>query len=649
MKNFIMGTAGHVDHGKTALIKALTNIDCDTHPEEKKRGITINLGFAHLKLTEDIKIGIVDVPGHKDFVNTMVAGASGIDFVLFVIAGDSGIMPQTIEHLKIMELLGIKKGLVVITKIDLVEKEFLDMMRVEVRKFLSNTFLESAEILEVSATSNIGISKLIESIKAMVNKIERVKSSSNFRMFIDRAFTMKGHGSVVTGSSLGGELKYGENVWILPQEREIRVRRIEQYGREVECINEISRLSLNLVGLKLSELKRGALVSKNFIKPTHMFDAKISLFQKNKSLGIWSNAIILIGTLQNHGRIHLIDKNTLKSGETAIVQIHFSEPGIVLRGDKFIFRNTSGEITLGGGKVIDAYPLHHKRRPKKLIEDLNKISEGGIIEFAENEIDKSEFFIRLDYLSQILNIEKDALLNEINAQSVISIIIIGHSEDQYLMKKTAYELLIERILKSIKVFHKKQPLASEGMGLEEICRNLNIKLNNDKENFFKHILNNLLKENKLKQIDNTWALSEHRVVLTETDKQNIKFVNNYFLNSKMHVPVSAELKDIQKDLHIAEGRFRQILNFLSLKKQLYYFEGSYVHADIVDENRIKLLRYLLQNSDGITVAKFRDLIGGNRKICIFLMNIYDSEGVTHREGDLRRITKEGEIYLRNYE
>jgi len=277
MKSLIMGTAGHVDHGKTALIQALTGFNCDTHPEERKRGITMNLGFSSLDIDSNTKLGIVDVPGHRDFVHTMVGGAFGIDFVLLVVAADSGVMPQTKEHVRIMEILGVKKGIIVLNKIDLVDEELLEMTKDEVQEFMQGTFLQDAPVKEISAITGEGIEELKDSIKELSLTIEEKRKGEIFRLYIDRIFSVSGFGTVVTGTSIGGSLSIDDKVYLLPEnKKKLRIRKMEQYGNEVKEIKAGDRGSINLVGLERLDFERGMLISDRILPPTEIIDVKLS-------------------------------------------------------------------------------------------------------------------------------------------------------------------------------------------------------------------------------------------------------------------------------------------------------------------------------------------------------------------------------------
>ena len=290
MRHLIIGTAGHVDHGKTALIKALTNIDCDTHKEEKERGITINLGFSHLDLPGGDSVGIVDVPGHKDFIRTMVAGAYGIDIAMLVVAADSGIMPQTEEHLRILEMLGVRHGVVVLTKADLVDKETLELAELEITEYLEGTSLENAPVVSVSSVTGEGLNELVQTIEQIIPVVEEKESGNLFRMYIDRIFNVKGMGFVVTGSVLEGSVKTGQDLYLLPgKSKKVKVRNIERHGAAVDAVFHGDRAALNLAGLKFEDYTRGMVLCNKQLDDTRLIDATIKVFDPASALPVWSS------------------------------------------------------------------------------------------------------------------------------------------------------------------------------------------------------------------------------------------------------------------------------------------------------------------------------------------------------------------------
>ena len=645
MKNFILGTAGHIDHGKTALIRALTGIDCDTHPEEKLRGITINLGFSHLNLADGNSIGIVDVPGHHDFINTMVAGAHGIDILMLVIAADSGIMPQTIEHLQIAQTLGIKNGFVALTKIDLVDEESLLMIENEIKDFLKNTFLNGCKIIRVSSVTCQGIEQLKNYLTEVIGSSKHGTPSEIFRMYIDRIFSVSGFGTVVTGSVIGGMISKSESVYLLPTNKELRIRRMERHGKEVEQINSGNRVSINLVGLNKEDFSRGMLLSNRIIKTSELLDAKLVLFNSNEKIKSWSEVIFLSGTFKNQAKMHLLDINENEGRQFALVQFHLSEPCVLLRGDKFIIRDTSGIQTLGGGEVIDPYPLNHKRKSVKLVNQLKKISSGNIKEIIFSEVRKKRFPLTLNKLSVELDLvtteSKDLILKSLPED----ISAIHFEDDIILILNSVKKSIKTSILKSIDSYHKKNSLIATGRTFEELLGLVEVDLNKISEPIINSLLDELISEKKIKKVEDTWSLFNYSLQLNENEQSKIDFVEEYFEQSKMQTPLISDLIKVVSCEGIDERKVKEILNMLTAQNKIYRVDNSYLHSKIVDDVRKKILKFLQANPDGITVAAFRDLVKGNRKICLLMLSIFDREEIIIREGDVRKITDKGENIL----
>ncbi len=649
MTNFILGTAGHIDHGKTALIKSLTGIDCDTHLEEKQRGITINLGFSHLNLPDGNSIGIVDVPGHHDFVNTMVAGAHGIDILMLVVAADSGIMPQTVEHFQIAQTLGIKYGFVVLTKIDLVDRESILIIENEIRDFLKNTFLADCNILRFSAITGEGIERIKDHIVNLLGSIQEKSASEVFRMYIDRIFSVAGFGTVVTGSALGGNITVSDKLYLLPPNKELRIRRMERHGNEIEQISSGNRVSLNLIGLNKNEFKKGMVLSDRIIEPTTILDAKLHLFEKIKNISVWSDVIFLTGTFRNQAKMHLLDTNKAEGGNSVIVQLHLKEPCIIFRADKYIIRSTSGLQTLGGGEVIDPYPLNHRRRTEKIVNQLKRVADGDFYEYIYYQVRKRRIPISLDNFSDEKNLQE----NEINEKLIPSlpedITVLKSDVNRFLILKTDKEKVISDLLKNIGNYHKRNPLLEKGRTFDELLGIVDKSKNQSWKDVLKSILSELQCDKKLKQVENTWTLINHSVQLDEKELEQIRFIEDYFKKSEMHTPLISELKSTAKHKGIYETKMEQILNMLVARGNLYRVDDNYLHSSIVNNCRKKLLNFLHGHANGITVAGFRDLIGGNRKICLLMLNLFDTEGVTYRNGDFRKITEHGERILEKNE
>lgn len=641
MKNLIMGTAGHIDHGKTALIKALTNYDCDTHPEEKSRGITINLGFTHLELSGGNSIGIVDVPGHSDFIDTMVAGASGIDFVLLVIAADSGVMPQTIEHLRIMESLGVKRGVVALTKIDRVEEDVIQMAESEISELLKGTFLNNCPFVKVSAITGDGLDLLRDKLDAIAKGHSERDASENFRMYIDRIFTKKGFGTVVTGSSLGGMLKKDDHVFILPEKKEVRVRKIERHGIEVEQAAAGSRIALNLAGLNKEDYKRGMIVSDRLIPPTNIADANLRLFYDAKGLELWSQVTFITGTYKCQARVHLLDTDKLIANEEAVAQIHFPDPCIILRGDKFIIRNSSESVTLGGGEILDAFPLHHRRRPEKLINDLKELSKGDLPSYIAAEVKKTKNPVSFNQVSRLTGLSSAELNNIDSADLPSGIFMFNLDDDTFLIREKEREKIQKKILNSIKNYHKRNPLNEAGRSLDELLGLIRIEWNNIDKKLLDFIIQGIARQKLIKKVKSTWVVYDHEVKLTDKDNDDIEFIENFIESSGNHTPLLSELNDAAGKRKISESMLNQILFLLVSQNKIYNIDGNFLHRSIVEESREKLVKYLSENEEGITVAEFRDLIDANRKLCLLLFSQFEKEGIMFRAGDVRILTDSG--------
>jgi len=650
-----MGTAGHVDHGKTALIKALTGIDCDTHPEEQLRGITINLGFAHIDFPNGISIGIVDVPGHRDFINTMISGACGIDFVMLVIAADSSVMPQTVEHLHIMQMLGIKSGIIALTKTDLADEEMLMIVEEDIKELVRDTFLDGCPIFKVSSKNGEGIDEL----KAFLSQIDLASFDRDkkdfFRMFIDRIFSVAGFGTIVTGSVMSGSLRINDKVFLLPAEKELRIRRLEKHGKEVQEVAAGNRAAINLIGLKKEEFNRGMVLCDRVISSTNLLDTKIKIILSGKKFDLWSQVIFLSGTFESQARVHLIDADNLKCGESALAQIHLNQAFIGQIGDKFIIRNSSGDKTIGGGEIIDPYPLHHKRRTEKIITQLKNISDGGLYQHVGAEVRKTNSPVTLECIANNLNLsEKD--IAGFSPELLPSDVIHFESEGStYLILSVQLAKLKSRIIKILENYHKHNPLDEEGRTFEELMGIFGVNRNSAADGIMKCLLQEMVERKILRKVNATWCMYSHLVSLTEEDKKQIKFVESFHKNCGMNVPLMSELIPAALKKGISETRLNQVLVLLSKRERLYSIDGNYIFKNIVDDCRKILLESLINlnsgngDSIGITVAQFRDLVNGNRKICLLLLAQFDREGITRREDDLRFLTDKGkDWYFQRY-
>ena len=630
-----MGTAGHVDHGKTTLIKALTGFDCDTHKQEKKRGITINLGFTHLDLASGNSLGIVDMPGHADFINTMVAGASGIDFVLLIIAADEGVMPQTVEHLEIMKLLEIQNGIVVLTKADLVDAELLELAEEEVGEFVEDSFLANAPIIPVSGATNEGIPELIAALDNLVEEIPQRSAEGVFRMFIDRIFTIEGIGTIVNGSVLSGSIAAEDIMYLLPVEKEVRIRRIERHGNEAKRIIAGDRASLNLVGLKKSEFQKGMLLADRKLEPTEMVDAKLTIFQPGFVLNRWSQLIFLIGTARMTVKLHLLDREILETGETGLVQLHLPQEIITQFGDKFIIRSSSDDRTIGGGEIIDAHPLHHRRRREKQIEIVKQIAAGGLNSLISAELEKSIVPLRSSQIAIHLNISKNnvqktAMENPDTIKAYTDkneLILISAKMDQEIknkLKDTLYK------------FHKVNPLLAEGKNFNELLGIFGKTKSDIHHPTLNHILDELVENSKIRKENNTWVLGSHKVVIDDNFRLQIKAVEDYVKTSDK---LFASTQDLFAELDIPEKRLSMILTHLRNEGILGVINGNFIHQEVIAKAKKHLFELAGKSEDGIKLAEFRDKMRTNRNTALEILEYFDNQKITVRVGNIRKIRK----------
>lgn len=639
IKHLIMGTAGHVDHGKTSLIKALTGYDCDTHKQEKERGITINLGFSHIDLLNGNSVGIVDVPGHADFIKTMVAGACGIDFVLLVIAADEGIMPQTKEHLEIMKTLGITKGIIVLNKIDLVDEELLELATEEVMDFVKNSFLLNAPIIQVSSQTKQGIKELINEISTLTDAIPQRKTEGLFRMYIDRIFTQEGFGTIVNGSIISGTISKNEPVFLLPNEKDLRIRRLEHHGKEVNQVSAGDRASFNLVGFKQKEFKHGMVLSNKKIKPTKLIDVKLNIYQNDVTLGLWNQVIFLLGTNRIMARIHLLDRDFLKSSESCLAQVYLPHPIITQFDDKFIIRNSSGNLTLGGGYVVDPYPLHHRRRRESQVEIVKKIAGGELEEMVAAEVRKSALPISQKTIAEYLDVNPDDLIEVIFQKLPGDIVFYQSKNETILLQKkmnTAYQ---NKILTGLKDFHIKNPLINSGKTFKELMGIFGEDQIPETKITLTEILHNLAEKTKLKKEGNSWILTSHKVKLSDELKTMIKKADDLIRSKGNNSVDPSELSDLAIDEEISKKQMEQIVSYLIDNGKIYFLQQKYLHSDLVEKAKKILLEQLAETTEGIKVSQLRDLLNTNRGTAMILLEFFDSENITLRKGNFRFLTK----------
>lgn len=642
IQHLIMGTAGHIDHGKTSLIKAMTGIDCDTHKEEKERGITIHLGFSHLEIEQKIKIGVVDMPGHASFIRTMVSGAFGIDFFLIVIAADSGVMPQTHEHLQIMQILGIKKGIVVITKTDLVDDDIMLILNEEIDSLKDDyPILRNLPVKEVSAKTGEGIDDLKNEIIAISKTVPQRNKSGLFRMFIDRIFTIKGFGTVVTGSVSSGKIHKDEQVYLLPSEKKLRIRRLEQHGQESEYLYAGDRASMNLSGLSLSDFKRGMQITDRILTPTKRIDAKVSLFKQCHSVGIWFDAILLIGTYEAQVKVHCLDTNSATGGNTILTQIHLPSPCAIQTNDKFILRSTSNDLTLGGGDVIDPFPLNHRRRPEKLLTEIREIAAGELSTLIELFIKKQMRVVNDQFIADSLNCSIEEIANIAESGSLTEVQAYKINNVWYFLITSEYQKWKATIVRRIQGTCKKNPLKFAGLTTQQMLGLLGQATDDIAVTAFEEILKEVEIQGHIIKKENHWFPVNFEQQISPELNSLIKMIDSDFRRSLKKFPLYKDLVKKYRTLNIKESLLSDIISHLSTKGKLIPIENTWMHKNVMKKHSIKLLNCMSENPQGTTVAEARDILDTNRDICLKLYSYTDSNGYTIRNGDYRTVSTAG--------
>ena len=635
MKHLILGTAGHIDHGKTSLVKALTGIDTDRLKEEKARGITIELGFAHLELPGGLRFGIVDVPGHERFVRAMVAGVGGMDLVLLVIAADEGIMPQTREHLEICQLLGVKRGIVVLTKKDMVEPDWLDLVTEEVREYLAGSFLAEAPIVAVSSRSGDGIDQLKVELARLAGEIEQKRLDSPFRLPVDRVFTVTGFGTVVTGTLLSGGISVGDEVEILPSGISCRVRGVQSFGAKVDRGGAGERLAVNLQGVDHSEVERGdVVVPKGLYRPTSAVDVRLNyLASAQKELKHRATVRLHSATYEVPAKLILFDRDTLKPGESAYAQLRLARPVLLLPGDPFVVRTYSPQATLGGGTVLDPAPPRRRRRSAEALELLAAAESGG-------DQDRIRLLVESSLLSGISVQEmvnrsgmsakriEAALAPLLSSGAVLQVL----KEPRVFLAKDAFAALKQMLSGELRDYLAENPM-QEGIGKEELKSRIPKRSD---ARFFGPLLASMEKDGA--------ALSDREIVRlpgrkagVTRDQADLQSLLAEALTKGWGEPPT--LKELCQALNCTEKQLLDHANLLCREGRVVKVKGDIFYAPgAVDEIREKLVSYMREKGE-ITPSDFRDLTGLSRKFMIPLLEYFDQERLTIRMGDKRVLRK----------
>ena len=631
MKHIIIGTAGHIDHGKTSLIKALTGRETDRLKEEKKRGISIELGFTYFDLPNGQRAGIIDVPGHERFIKNMLAGVIGIDIVLLVVAADEGPMPQTMEHLAILDLLGIERGFIVLSKTDLVEEEWLELVEEEVRDKVKGTFLEKSPIVRVSSTKKQGLDQVIHLLEKAAKDIEDKEINQMPRLPVDRSFIVPGFGTVVTGTLLSGSLKIGDEVEAYPSGQISRIRTLQVHEEDAEIAYAGQRVAMNLAGLKREDVNRGSVIAPvGSMEKTRMLDVKIKLLDSlDRPIKNRSRLRIYLGTKELLARLVLLDRDILNPGEEAYAQLRLEEELVAQRKDKFIVRFYSPMFTIGGGVVLEANPRKKRRFNKKDLEELRIKDQGTSLEILEKIIeDRSPSFPTIKDLSLYTSNLEETLIKDIDKlEEAGRLISFSLTKDKYIIHKNYFKGLREKIEKDLKAYHKKYPLR-KGRSKEEIRGKY---LKDASTRLGEAILDRLIEEGYIKQDMEHIRLTDFTLSYNEEQKKIKEKIISH-LQAQAYMPPKRE--ELIEEIPGDKREIQEVFNSLVNKELIRLNEEVFILKDLYHKAVEKIKDYIEENGS-ITVAEFRDLLDSNRRNALALLEYFDQEKITKREGDKR--------------
>ncbi|MGD1071238.1 MAG: selenocysteine-specific translation elongation factor [Bryobacteraceae bacterium] len=607
MRNIIVGTAGHIDHGKTALVRALTGIDADRLAEEKRRGITIDLGFAHLQLTKDIRLGFIDVPGHERFVRNMLAGASGIDVVLLAIAADESIKPQTREHFEICRMLGVQAGVIALTKADLADPDMLELVRLEVDEFVAGSFLENAPKVAVSSTTGAGLADLRRELETRARAVREKSAAGWFRLPIDRAFTMKGFGTVVTGTLVAGTLRREQEVELYPTGRRLRVRGLHVYGEAAESARAGERTAVNLADIEPAEIERGMVLSEaGLFTAVSKFDCRLDLLASAKALKNGAPVHLHIGSAGMEAEVRLLDRRArLKPGESAWARIVLREPALVLPGDRFIIRMFSPVVTIGGGVVVDT--------------NCRKYEAARLTALAEGDARA-----RVEWLvgEQGAGMEKARLIALTGMREIAQSAAI-ETAGEWLMGTARAAELRQHLAETVRQFHRDHTLLP-GIQKQDLKGRV---IPRAAPEIFEHIL---ATTPEVVQDGEVVRLRGHRVVLKLDEEQARGAIETAFERAGLTVPA---VEDVLKLSGVEAARARSILQILLREGKLVRISDELVfHASAVAGLRETLRARV---GERFSVPAFKEWTGISRKYAIPLLEYLDRVHATRREGDDR--------------
>ena len=628
MAHVIIGTAGHIDHGKTALVKALTGIETDTLPEERDRGVTIDIGFAYWK----DNVTIIDVPGHERFVKNMVTGVCTVDLALFVVAADDGVMPQTREHLGILNLLGVPRGIVVLTKVDLVEEEWLELVEEELREVFAETFLENALIVPVSSITDEGIDALRAAVEEEIARVEARPDQGIFRLPVDRAFSVQGFGTVVTGTVISGEVRVRDALSVLPSGKSVRVRGVQTHGRDVDVARVGARAAINISGVEVDEVSRGdLLVQTGYFETTYMIDARLHMLPDAPAhVTNRTRVHLLMGPREVLARVVLLEGETLLPGESQLVQLRLEEPGVAARGDRFVIRRYSPVQTLGGGVVLDPQPVKHRRFRDDVNDALRDLEQDDPTQVLLTRLKAARLQPRTALqLASEMAVSASEIESQIvvlvNSGDVISYVQAGKAMYVHAM---CWRELLDGIGDAMGVFHEAHPLRP-GARREELRALVKGEPSDD---LFAHGVEHLVHADILKSDNALIGLRDYKIALTP-EQEEIRDAIARVLKDGGTTP--EDLKTLPDAIQVNAKSVRDVVSAMQAMGGLVRLDDTLLfHPEVMEDVTRQLVDYLKENGE-IDVSTFRSLIGTTRKFAVPLLNYFDTQGITIRQGDVR--------------
>ena len=632
MKHVIIGTAGHVDHGKTMLVKALTGIDTDRLLEEKKRGITIELGFAHLDFDDGTQAGIVDVPGHEKLIRNMLAGAGGIDLAMLVIAADEGFMPQTVEHLGILQLLGIRDGVVVITKCDMAEPDWIDMVQEDIAQRVKGTFLEGKPVFRVSAATGQGIPELKAALKALVAGAAEKSLRAPYRLPIDRVFSVDGFGTVVTGTLIEGAVTVGDGAEILPGGTVCRVRNLQVHGKDVETAYAGQRVAINLAGVKKSDLARGDTIAcPGSVRTALMLDVRLqNLRESRRTILNGSQVHFFHGSSVRLCKVVLLDRDALRPGERCYAQLRMTEEISARPGDRFVVRFYSPLETIGGGVVLDDSPMKHKRNDPRVLEALAVKENGsGDQKLLQTVAEQGLALPTAEQLAAKLHQEPEELARQL--QDLCTAGKVTEPLPGRFLASSVLDARWESCRSILEQYHRQNPLHA-GMRVAELRQKL---FKNTDQAVCDAVLREFVREGKLRAERDRFALAEFSVHLTKRQSALKEKLLQIYRKAGLETPgldevyagfAPNELTDCKQVVEslVSGGELVMLTPQICIHRQVY--------DDIVEKTRAHFAE-----KDELTLAEFRDLLDTSRKYALAVLEYFDKNKMLKKEGDIRRM------------